>query len=105
MIGIHAGASSRTHVTRPGPASKRRAPNWRMACSQAGAGGWGSITATSRLCLRNRDQAGGFVFYMKNLQHLYGPTFEADVLPATEPVVGGFYAGRGHPCHQMGAVG
>src|SRR5207249_11736814 len=50
MIGIHAGAPSSTHVTRPGAASKSLAPNWRLASSQADTGGGASITATSRLC-------------------------------------------------------
>src|SRR2546428_8043727 len=35
MIGIQAGASRSTHVTRPGAASKRRAPNWWRAWSKA----------------------------------------------------------------------
>src|SRR2546430_16392497 len=32
-IGIHAGARRRIHVTSPGAASNRRAPNWRSASS------------------------------------------------------------------------
>src|SRR5437660_12934138 len=49
-IGIHAGAARRIQVIAPGAASKKRAPNWRTACSQAGAGGCASITAIDRLC-------------------------------------------------------
>src|SRR5256886_11201542 len=87
VIGIQAGASSNTQVTRPGPASKRRAPNWRNACSQAGAGGWASITATIRLWLGNRDQPRNLAFTEDNLQDFHGPKFEADVLESVDPDV------------------
>ena len=46
-MGIHAGASSMTQVTRPGAASNKRATNCRNACSQAGTGGWAEITDTA----------------------------------------------------------
>src|SRR5438093_12681960 len=105
MIGIQAGASSKTHVTRPGAASKRRAPNWRSACSQTGAGGWASITAMSRLWLGNRDQASNLVLSRNNIQHFDGPTCEADVLQAAQPVVGDDCAEWCPPCKTMEPAG
>ena len=38
---------------------------------------------------------------MENLKHFDGPTFEADVLQATEPVVVDFYADWCPPCRMM----
>ena len=38
---------------------------------------------------------------MNNLQHFDGPTFEADVLNAPEPVVVDFYADWCPPCKMM----
>ena len=38
---------------------------------------------------------------MQNLQHFDGPTFEADVLQAAEPVVVDFYADWCPPCRMM----
>src|ERR1700704_727053 len=49
MIGIQAGASRRIQVISPGPASKRRAPNWRKACWKADTGCSAGTAAISRL--------------------------------------------------------
>src|SRR6266849_9850163 len=86
---------------RPGVASKRRAPNCLKACSQTGAGGGASMTATVRLWLGNKDPGADLVLDVKKIQRFDGPTFEADVLKAEQPVVVDFYADWCHPCHMM----
>src|ERR1700674_5652393 len=59
MIGIQAGASSRIQVISPGPASKRRAPNWRKACWRTDAGCSAGTVATFRLWGPPRSNAAG----------------------------------------------
>src|ERR1700730_4148483 len=61
MIGIQAGASRRIQVISPGPASKRRAPNWRIACWRAETGCSAGTVAMNRLWRRPQRQ-GGYVF-------------------------------------------
>src|SRR6185437_2088490 len=91
-------------VTSPGAASKNRAPNWRTACSQAGAGGGAAMTDMARFWHGNRSREGTLVTSVKNLQRFDGPTFEAEVLRATEPVVVDFYADWCPSCKMMETV-
>ncbi len=59
------------------------------------------MTAMARLWLGNKDPGAGLVLAVKNIQRFDGPTFEADVLKAEQPVVVDFYADWCHPCHMM----
>jgi hypothetical protein len=58
MMVIHAGASNSTHVISPGPASKRRAPNWRKANSTGDDGPAAGMVATRRIMGPAGSQVG-----------------------------------------------
>src|SRR5260370_19328000 len=112
MIGIPAGARSSTQVTSPGAASNRRAPNWRRASSKAdvvrtlGAGAEAILTRlwprqASGIPIRNTGRPPRLVVDMENMKHFDGPTFEADVLQSSQPVVVAFSTESCGPCRMM----
>src|ERR1700682_3856352 len=90
-IEIQAGASSKTHVMRPGEASKSRSPNWVNAWWSADAGRSAGIVAIDSIvgCPGAGNSRGprGLLDVMENMKHFDGPTFEADVLKASGPGV------------------
>src|SRR2546423_9897962 len=100
--GIHAGARSRTHVTRPGAASRRRSPAWRRGEGAGGTSVWGAAEDTSRR-FKHRGVGGlrrhgipgcpdPLFKRMSNLKKFEEATFDEEVLQAAGPVLVDFYS-------------